>query len=524
MKRRSFLAAAGGVALAAPHVKAAGAARVLRFVPYVEPAVLDPVANTAAQVRNHAFLVWDTLYGLDQDYAPQPQMVAGHTVEADGRLWTLTLRDGLRFHDNTPVLARDAVASLRRWAAVDGFGAVLMAATDELSAPDDRTIRFRLKQPFPLLPAALGKMSPNVPVVMPERLAGTPPTRAVAEIVGSGPFRFVASERVAGSRLVYERFDGYVPRPDGSVGFTSGPKVARLDRVEWTVMPEAATDADALRAGEVDWWEAATPDLLPLLRADAGVKVAVLDRTGVMPVLRFNCLHPPFDNAAIRRAVLSALNQQEFLQAFSDDASLWRTPAGAFPPGTPMASDAGLDALAHPVGVDDARGAIAAAGYGGERVVVLGPSDHPVNSVMAQVGADLLKRLGFNVDYQAMDAPTMFQRRANRDGVNKGGWSCFPSAVAGIDTLDPAVSFLVRGNGKDAWYGWPDDPALERARLLWFSAPDEPARRAAAADIQRELLSFAPHLPLGQVLQPAAFRSTLKGVLTGFPKFWSVST
>ena len=522
MNRRSFLAATASGLLAAPHVRAAGAS-VLRFVPQVEPTVLDPVANTAAQVRNHAALVWDTLYGMDADYQPQPQMLAGHTVEANGTLWTLTLRDGLRFHDGTPVLARDAVASIRRWASVDGFGGVLMAATDELSAPDDRTLRFRLKAPFPLLPAALGRMSPRMPVIMPARLAATPASQPVAEVVGSGPFRFVAAERVAGSRLVYEKFDGYVPRPGGAPGFTSGPKVARVDRVEWTIMPEAATAADALRQGEIDWWETATPDLLPLLQAAPGVKTGVVDTTGVMAILRFNCLHPPFDNPAIRRAVLSAVSQAEFMSGFSDNPDLSRIPAGVFPPGTPMYAKEPLAPLTARPDLDAARRAIATAGYKGERVVVLGPSDHPVNSVTAQIGADLMKRLGLNVDYQAMDAPTMFQRRTRREDVDHGGWSVFPAAVGGMDTQDPAVSFLVPADGAKAWYGWPEDPALEKLRLAWFTTDGLPAQRALCAEIERELLILAPHLPLGQILQPAAWNAKLEGMLPGFPKFWNVT-
>jgi peptide/nickel transport system substrate-binding protein len=193
MRRRIFLAGATA-ALAAPSV--AQPARVLRFVPNVDLPVLDPVANTASGTRTHAYLVFDTLYGLDTDYAPRPQMVAGHTVDTDGRVWTLRLRDGLRFHDGAPVLARDCAASIRRWASVDGFGATLTAATDALEAPDDRTLRFRLKHPFPLLPDALGKMSPNICPMMPERLASLPATKPVPEIVGSGPFRLVESERV----------------------------------------------------------------------------------------------------------------------------------------------------------------------------------------------------------------------------------------------------------------------------------------------------------------------------------------
>lgn len=525
MKRRTLLAAA----LAAPNLFATGlsapslaqAARVLRFVPYVDLPVLDPIANTAAQVRNHAFLVFDTLYGLDADYVPRPQMLAGHAVDADGLTWTLTLRDSLRFHDGTPVLARDAVASIRRWASVDGFGATLMAATSTLDVPDGRTLRFRLRRPFPLLPDALGKMSPNVCAIMPERLAVLPATRPVPEIVGSGPFRLVEAERVPGARIVYERFAGYVPA-EGAPGLTSGGKRAAVDRVEWLVMPEPATAAAALQSGEVDWVEAPPPDLLPQLRRNANLVVATNDPTGVVPILRFNSLLPPFDNADIRRAVLSAVVQAEFMAAFSDDAANVRTGVGIFCPGTPMASAAGLDRTVGTATITDARRAIEAAGYKGERVVLLEPTDHPVNSVMAQVGADLFQKLGLHVDGQSMDAGTMFQRRANREDLDRGGWSCFPSAVAGIDVLNPAVSFLARGNGRDAWYGWPNDPALEALRLSWFDAPGRASQAAVAEKMQRQVLAEAPYLPLGQILQPTVYRKELQGILPGFAKFWSV--
>ena len=518
MKRRTLLAGTAA-ALASPAL--AQPARVLRFVPYVDLPVLDPIANTAAQVRNHAFLVFDTLYGLDATYTPRPQMLAGHTVDDGGRLWTLTLRDRLCFHDGAPVLARDCVASIRRWAAVDGFGAALMAAADDLDAPDDRTIRFRLKRPFPLLPDALGKMSPNICAIMPERLAALPAGKPVPEIVGSGPFRLVESERVPGSQIIYERFAAYVPA-EGPPGLTSGGKRAEVDRVEWLVMPEPATAAAALRTGAVDWVEAPPPDLLAQLRRDPRVVVATNDPTGVVPILRFNSLLAPFSNVAIRRAVLSGVDQAEFMAAFSDDAANLRTGVGIFCPGTPMATTAGLDRAIGTASIPNARRAIEAAGYKGERVVMLEPTDHPVNSVMAQVGADLFKRLGLQVDDQAMDAGTMFQRRGNRDGLDRGGWSCFPSAVAGIDVLNPAVSFLARGNGRDAWYGWPTDPALEALRLSWFEAPGLAEQVALAEQMQRQVLDQAPYLPLGQILQPTAYRREVSGILPGFAKFWSV--
>ena len=306
MRRRTFLAASV-TTLALPAITRAASQQVLKFVPQADLAVLDPILTTAGVTRSHGYLVFDTLYavtGPEHGFKAMPQMAAGHRVEDDGRTWRVTLRDGLMFHDGQKVLARDCVASIRRWGARDTLGQALMARADEVSAPDDKTITFRLKRPFPLLPDALGKLTPNICAIMPERLASTDPYKQITEMVGSGPYRFKADERVQGSRFVYERFVGYQPREDGEPDWTAGPKVAHLDRIEWHIIPDAATAAAALQSGEVDWWELPTGDLLPVLRHGGKISVAIIDPTGNCAILRPNHLHPPFDNPAIRRALL----------------------------------------------------------------------------------------------------------------------------------------------------------------------------------------------------------------------------
>ena len=258
MRRRTFLAASA-LGLAAPAVGRAQDSRVLRFIPQADLTVLDPMWTTAYVTRNHAFMVYDTLFGQDSQYRPSPQMLEGFTTGDDGKTWTLTLRPGLLFHDNEPVRARDCVASLERWGKRDAFGSALMAATDELVAKDDRTLVFRLKKPFPLLPAALAKTPLFMPAIMPERIARTDPFTQVTEMIGSGPFRFKADERVPGARVVYEKFAGYKPREDGPTDWTSGPKVVHFDRVEWTTIPDPTTAAQALINGEQDWWTTRPP-------------------------------------------------------------------------------------------------------------------------------------------------------------------------------------------------------------------------------------------------------------------------
>ena len=522
MRRREFLAGSA-VTLAAPAIAYAQGSRVLKFIPQSDVTVLDPVWTTAYVTRNHGFMVFDTLYGQDSSYRASPQMVAGHVVENDGRLWTLTLRDGLKFHDGERVLARDCVVSVQRWGKRDAFGQALLAATDELSAPDDRTIRFRLKKPFPLLPDALGKSPSLMCPMMPERLAKTDAFTQVTEMVGSGPYRFVASERVPGARVVYERFADYVPRSDGTPDWTSGPKVVNFDRVEWTVIPDASTASSALQSGEQDWWDYATADLLPLLRRAKNLKVAVQDPSGQCAMMRFNFLQPPFNNPAIRRALLGAVNQADFMTAVAtDDTAMWHVPSGFFCPGTPMASDVGMASLSGPRDYAKVKADLAAAGYKGERVVLLAATDFPVLKAMSDVCADMLQKAGLNVDYQALDWGTVNQRRVKKDPVEQGGWSCFCTAWAGTDMINPAGEIALRTNGASAWIGWPDNPKLEALRQDWFDAADPAAQQAVARDIQAEAFQFVPYLPLGQYLQATAYSTKLSGVLNGFALFWNV--
>jgi peptide/nickel transport system substrate-binding protein len=524
MKRRHFLAT-GLSGLALPSVVRAASATTLKFIPQIDLAFLDPHWTTAYVTRGHAYMVFDTLYGQDGTYTPKPQMLEGQTVENDDKLWKLTLRSGLLWHDGTPVLARDCVASIRRWAKRDAFGGTLMAATDELSAPDDKTIQFRLNKPFPLLPNALGKPTSPSPVMMPERLANTDPFKQITEITGSGPFRFVADERVPGARNVYQRFDKYKPRDESTPDWTAGPKVVHFDRVEWTTIPDAGTKAAALQAGEHDWWENPTADLLPLLRTDKNIKIEVINPTGSVNMMRPNHLQPPFNNPKILQALLWAIDQTAFMEAIVGiDPSMYHTPHGFFCPGTPMASEVGLEPLLGPRDTGKVKRMLKEAGYAGEKVVMLVAADYPQFKAIGDVAADMMSQVGMNVDYVATDWGTMLQRRNSKAPTDQGGWSCLFTGWEGEDHMDPSNHYAIRGNGNDpaGWPGWCVSPRLEELRNAWFDAPGTAAQRKICEDIQLQCLVDVPSIPLGQYVQPTAYRTNLTGILPGFPTFWSV--
>ncbi len=522
MQRRSLLAGAAALPAALSSAAVAQPAQVLKFVPQANLTSLDPIWTTANVTRNHAWLVYDVLYGMDARFQPQPQMAAGHTVENDGRVWTFTLRDGLRFHDGEPVRAADCVASLRRWMKRNSNGQKMEPLVDELVALDDRRLRFRLKRPFPRLLASIASPANPAAFIMPERIARTDPFQQIRETVGSGPFRFLPREYNSGSFVAYERNPDYQPVGSGAVSLTAGPKRAHFDRVEWHIITDAATAAAALQAGEIDWYEQPPPEIQQLFRRNRQIVVEPIDTLPNPAILRFNHLHPPFNDKKVRQALLPAVDQSDYMTSIVGPDPAGFSTMGIFTPGTPLANDAGMQALLGPRSIDRSKALLREAGYANQLIRLIGPTDILAPAAMTQVAADMYRKLEVNLDFVLTDWGSVIQRRASREPVEKGGWSTFLTAFASFDFADPAGNFPLRGNGAAAWFGWPTAPRLEELRDAWFDAPDLEAQQKLAREIQLTALDEVPYIPVGAYLSMTSLRRNLSGRVPGFALFWNL--
>jgi peptide/nickel transport system substrate-binding protein len=508
MRRRSLLAGAGAAILASPSIGGAAAASTLRLVPQAALSSLDPIWTTASVTQGHGYAVFDTLYSLDKGLKPRPQMAEGHEVSPDGLVWTVKLRSGLKFHDGEPVRANDCVASLLRWTKRDAVGQNLAKLAEAWEVVDDRTFRIRLRRPFAPLLSALAKPASVVPFIMPERLAKIDANTQITEMIGSGPFRFLKDEFVSGSRVAYARFDGYVPRDEPS-DFMSGGKRVFFDRVEWQVIPDPSTAAAALTKGEVDWLEFALPDLLPLYKGNKSVNVTELDKLGFMGILRFNTLNPPFDKPAVRHAVMAAVDQSDYMRAVNGDNIRWERCGAMFPCGLPFVNEAASGVINQPRNLQRMGEAIKAAGYAGERIVVLNPTDFPSIAPFGEVTADLLKRLGMNVDLQSMDWGTVGQRRTSKSPIDAGGWSIFHTWTSNVSVTNPALNYYLRGQGETGWFGWYRNDETERLTDAWTQAATDAEQQKLFDAVQQEAVATAPFVPLGQYYPVTAFRSDI---------------
>ena len=253
--------------------------------------------------------------------------------------------------------------------------------------------------------------------------------------------------------------------------------------------------------------------------------VAPIDIYGKFGGLRPNCLQGPTANERVRRAILAAIEQVEVMTAvMGEEKSLYRAPVGYFLPGTPSANDAGMNAVRKRPDADAIKAMLKQAGYGGERVVLMHPTDQTFYDAMSSVVAASLRRVGINLDEQALDWGTVVQRRTSKEPLDKGGWSLFPYGAPAAEYRDPVFATNLRGNGKDAWFGWPTDEKIEALRDVWMDATEDADRKKLDAEIQVRAFETVPFVPLGQYLPPSAYRSNLTGVLKGaVPVFWNVS-
>jgi len=510
------------VTAAVAAVPPATAETTLRVVMHSDLKIVDPIWTTAYIVRNHGYLIYDTLFSMDAKGEIKPQMVDKSEVSKDQLTYTLHLRDGLLWHDGKPVTAEDCVASIKRWAAKDSMGQKMMGFVKDIQVVNPKTFKITLNEPTGLVLGALGKPSSNVPFMMPKRVADTDPNTQISDFTGSGPFVFKKDEWKPGDKAVYAKFDKYKPRAEAPSGLAGG-KVVKVDRVEWKWIPDHQTAINALLAGEVDMLESPPHDLYPVLKADANVRLLNGNPLGNQYTFRFNALAKPFDNAKVRQAVFYAFNQEDFLKAVIGDPAYYKTCKGFFPCGSPLSSTKGMDGLLES-NFEKSKALLKEAGYDGTPIVLMHSTDLAVLTNLAPVAKSLLEKGGFKVDMVSMDWQTLVARRAKKDPPAQGGWHAFLTSWVAADILNPVMMGFMNASCDKAMFGWPCDKEIESLRDQ-FAREANPAKQKAIAEaVQVRETQYPTHIPLGQWYGAFALRKNVDGVLEApVTIFWNVT-
>ena len=495
---------------------------VLRVIPSADPAELDPTKALNLIGRIYSQMVFDTLFALDSHLDPKPMMVESEQVSPDGLTYNFTLRPGLKFHDGSLVTSRDVVASLEHWMNGLSMGPQLKARTASLDVVDDRTFRLVLKKRFGLVEFMLAGPGSPMPGIMREADAKRDPSVAITAPIGSGPFRYVASERESGHRVVFEKFRDYIPRSEPPDGLAGG-RVVKVDRVEWMIIPDSQTAANALSTGEVDMWEQVYPDLVGTLRQE-GVTVKRIAALPTVAFIRPNFQLPPFNDVRARQALAYLFDQTEMMEAAAGSGVGWQECHSFSVCGGPYGTEVGSEPYRKP-NIEKAKELLAEAGYKGEKLVLLGTPQLPAINAMTLVAAQRLKQAGVNVDVQMADFAVMFQRmQAANKPLDQGGYNLFAYHAIGSAWFHPLMnlSLDLSCSGKN-WAGWPCDPQGEALRQAFLEAPDDASRKVAFAAFQKRLWEFLPYIPLGQFDVVTGWGKNVSGVLNAYiVAYWNI--
>ncbi|MGX5832288.1 ABC transporter substrate-binding protein [Mesorhizobium sp. 43Arga] len=492
---------------------APSAARTVRMV-MGDLSVFDPVVTTATITANHGLVVYDTLFALDSKLTPQPQMIGRWGGSDDKKTYTFELRDGLGWHDGTPVTAADCVASIRRWAQVDPGGKLIMERARDVSKKDDKNFTIALKEPLGILIDILAKVAPPCLYIMRQKDASRPATEQVTANIGSGPFKFNEALAKPGSNFTYDRNEKYVPRNEPADGLAGG-KVVNVDRVIWDNISDQQTAFAALQSGEVDFLSAPPADLYSAIESDANLALQVLNKSGSVYFMRMNCLQKPFDNVKARQAMLHLIDQEAFMRT-SFPPEYISAVTSIFGNHTPYSNDENTGWYKKGGDPEKAKQLFKEAGYAGEKVVILQSTDWPEASNCSQLLAATLRKIGVNAELAPSDWGGLVARRANNGPVENGGWSIFITNESDYERSDPVGNPTLSANGEKGWFGWPKSDEYEALRAKWSNVDTLEERKALARKMQQEYWNFAGTVLLGEVVSPIARRKALTGLI-GMP-------
>lgn len=520
ISRRSLLQAgvATGTALSFPSVLRSqttlASTQAVRMVKSGDLGVFDPMISSYYITADHGSAIYDTLFALDSRMTPQPQMVGNWGVSDDKKTYTFVLRDGLGWHDGTPVTAGDCVASIRRWVEVASGGQLIKALATDISKKDDKTFTIALKEPLGLLIEILATLTPPCLFIMREKDANTPSTDPVTANIGSGPFTFNQELARPGASFTYDRNERYVPRREASDGL-AGRKVVKVDRVIWDNIADQQTALAALQTGEIDYLESVPMDLLPVLEGNPDIALQVLNQGGFVRYLRINFLQKPFNNLKARHALLYLIDQEAAMRTSSPPEYI-KTVTSLFGTKTAYINDENTGWFKKGGDPEKAKELFQEAGYAGEKVVIVQVTNIAWMSNVAQYVAHTLRKIGVNAEPNPTDWGAVTARLDNKGSVDEGGWSIYPTADVDFAMGDVLGNPIFLANGDKAWYGWPHNDEYEALYARWATVATLEERQSLAREMQRVWWGFVGSVYLGATTLPVARRASLTGLI-GMP-------
>ncbi len=478
---------------------------VIRVATNAEPGTLDWQSSTATATRLVAWHIFEGLFALDQNYDVKPLLAQDYSVSPDGLRYTIRLRTGIKFHNGQPMLPEDVIASLDRWGKLSTGGRETFKFIKQIRKVDDARIEIDLTKKFPPLITNLGDPK-QAAVIMPKSVAEASGLKPATELIGTGPYMF--KRWTPGQEIVLVRYPGYVSRTEDWGGIT-GRKVAYADEIDFFPVTDPQVRLAGVTTGQYDLALELPQDVYPQVKGNPSLTpdiVKVFSWYGAV----FNKAHGVFTDERLRQAALYAMKPADLMAAAVGPKEFWKLDPGLFfPEQKGLYSTAGSEIYDHQ-NLEKARSLLKAAGYKGEKIVVLSTKDYTWNNNAAQVLVPELQAVGFNVDSQVYDWPTLLSRRTKQEL-----WDIFLTGFS--PSIDPTAVIFFGSN----WPGWYKSQALDKELSQWSQTPvtDTAARKTLMDQIQTTFYTEVPVAKLGNAYGLEVYNNQQ---LHGYKSFFDV--
>ncbi|MGH6760856.1 MAG: ABC transporter substrate-binding protein [Phyllobacterium sp.] len=467
-----------------------------------EPASLDPMMSATDLVGMISQHILETLFTFDEKWNVIPLLAETMPeVSGDGTIYTLKLRDGVKFHNGRVMTADDVVASLNRWLEIASRGKQTAPYIKAIEAPEPNVVTITLVQPYaPLL--ALLAFNNSAAVILPAETLAMP----LEEVIGTGPY--MLKEHKPDQYVQLVRFDDYKSRGEKADGF-GGARIANFDEVRFVPVPDASTRVEASIAGQYDY-----VDALPVesyARLEQGKNRPILLNHFGWPIFVMNNREGPLKNEKIRKAIQVALNEEDMLAAAFGDPKFYAVDGSMYPEGYIWRSEVGIEN--YNVGdPEKAAALLSEAGYDGTPLRILTSRQYEFHYKMAQVAQMYLEQAGFKIDMQVSDWATLIQRNKKPEL-----WDVFITHSPFLP--EPALNFILSKSSG----GWWETPEKEKAVDAFNRAKTQEERAKIWNDIQSLIFEQAPIIKIGDFSSLSAASTRLDGFQASpWPSFWNV--
>ena len=490
------------VLIATPTAIPAGEPRfggTLKVVMHAGTTTLDPVFSQFQIVGNVATQMYENIFAWDGNLEPAPRLAHSFSLSSDLKTYTITIRDGVTFHDGTAFTAADAAQSIRRWRTSGNPAAgIIRRFTDEhaLNVVNDLTFTWDFTEPIGAAIFILAIPHGMLPV-MKQDLAETPFSVSVEDHIGTGVFKFV--EWDIGDKITFERFENHVSRTEPfTPGTYAGENIAYLDKLVLLEVPDAETQIAGLETGEWDMVEYAGLDFFDRTNNNPDLQVLQY-KPGLRSNVYLNPQIAPFSYKLARQALQTAIKVEDFMFALGPEQA-WIVCPALYYCGTPLETDAGstfdvvtsqgVKTIGYNVNdIETAKLLLNDSDYAGETTIILNPTDLAVLTPLGHVLKPVMEETGFNVEMPALDWATITTMFGNTDTF-AAATDAYQHFSYGNPIQDHLISgtydFIIR------------DEDLGNLQLDYVRELDPEKQFLIAEEIQRQRWEKVTSLSLGQ--------------------------